>query len=146
MVNKVLIGVVAVGVLLIAGAAFFLFSPPGPAVAYAESVPADTRGANAALLGALHNGGIDDPFVDISPAQVYVAYQLPQGFDSTVMQRYVIGASADASPTSSKIISVQYVGGKPKLAWTVQTADFKAYVRGELTVDQFEAKIQKQNF
>ena len=43
------------------------------------------------------------------------------------------------------IVVVQFENDQAKTSWTVATDDVKAFVRGEITGEQLEAKIQKQN-
>ncbi|MFA6035913.1 MAG: hypothetical protein WC759_03070 [Candidatus Micrarchaeia archaeon] len=137
-------GIVAVVVvLLVVGALFFLSQPGAPAQEYTEQVPQDYRSQNANLGGALYAGGIVDPFIDIDSEHAYVAYELPQGYDADMAQRFVIGAAADAAPTVAQIIVTQYSSGKSKVQWTVQLSDFRAFMNAQLTTEQMEAKIQK---
>lgn len=131
---------------VVGAAAYFLLSGPTGGTAYVDQISVETRSQNANLLAALNSGGIVDPLVDVTEERVYVAYDLPEGADPETMQRFVIGSAADTAPTSGQIMALQYVGGAPKLLWTVQMADFAALMNGQLaTAEQLEAKVQKQN-
>lgn len=138
--------VIALVFLVAVGAAYFLLSGPTGGTVYVDQVSVDTRSQNANLLAALYSGGIVDPLVDVTEERVYVAYDLPDGADPETMQRFVIGSAADTAPTSGQVMALQYVGGAPRLLWTVQMADFVALMNGQLAnAEQFEAKVQKQS-
>jgi hypothetical protein len=87
---------------------------------------------------------------------VYVAYSLPAfAYDesgavdeaaATELQRFVVGAAADAAPTADRIVIVQYDGEEPLQSWDVRMADFDAFVAGDLTLDAFESRIQVERF
>ena len=133
---------------LIAAGAFIYFgatASPAEPQAYAEEVSLQERSANSAVFAALADGGIDSAMADVSAEQVYVAYDLPEGTDAEIMQRYVMGVAASAAGDSKMLAILQYQNEQPKLYWTVSTADFDAFVNGELTQEQLDAKIQKQN-
>jgi hypothetical protein len=130
--------------IILAGVAYFLFTPP-QTTEYKEEISLQTRSQNTQIYATLLSGGINDSFADVIKERTYVAYELPSGYNSTQTQRFVLGAAADTVlNTSEKIIVVQYINTTPKLAWTVQMSDFKAFVLGELTLDQLEAKIEKK--
>lgn len=130
-------------VAVIAVAGFFMLVQPDKEKPYSDEVSQQIRSQNANLLGALYSGGIVDPFVDIDDERVYVAYDLPDGQDSDIMQRFAIGASADAAPTVKKIVISQYQASKAKLIWSLSMADFKSFMNAQFTGDQLDAKIEK---
>ncbi len=153
--NTLILGAVAavVIVLVLVGGGLLLWlnsgAPPGTAVSassnYTDAAPLEFRSENANVYGALLGAGLNDSFVDIDETHAYVAYELPPNYTADIMQRYAIGAAAAAAPNTTSIVVVQYQGGIPVLAWTVSTEDFKAFERAEMTSDQLDAKIRKQN-
>lgn len=142
-VRKALKIAIVVLVLVVGGAAFFLTRPVTP-MEFDDDRTVDVRSLNTVLFAALLSGGIEDPFVDINNERVYVAYDLPAGSDADVAQRFVVGAAANTAPGAKSIVALQYVDEQPKLLWTVQMADFEAFMEQKITVDQLEEKIQKQ--
>jgi hypothetical protein len=143
---KTIIIFVIISIIVMVGAFYFLSQPTPPAKAYVEQAPQEFRSANANLGGALYSGGIADPFVDVTAERAYVAYELPAGYDSEMAQRFVIGAAADAAPTASQIIALQYSSGKPTLLWKINMSAFKAFMNAQLTTEQMEAKIEKKSY
>lgn len=142
--NKILLIGIIVVVVLVAGAAFFLFAEQPPAE---YNNPEENQAIlNTHLYATLTSGGIKDPFVDVSEQQAYVGYDLPDGFDSEVMQKFVVGAASAGAPGSQKIIAMQYIGGKATTMWTVANADVEAWVNGQMTDEQFGSKVEKKDF
>ncbi|MEM4255401.1 MAG: hypothetical protein QXR53_03675 [Candidatus Norongarragalinales archaeon] len=141
--NKLAIIAIVV-VLALAGAAYFLLFAQQGVAEYSD--PEEEQALrNTELYATLLGGGIQEPFVDVSEAQAYVAYELPEGFDSGVMQKFVIGAASASSQGSQKIIAVQYSGGNATTMWTVANADVEAWVNGQLNDEQFESKVEKKS-
>ncbi|MDE1798447.1 MAG: hypothetical protein KGH63_03510 [Candidatus Micrarchaeota archaeon] len=149
-----LIGAVLAAAIAIAlgiGAYFLFFSgaPSGQAVSaasnYTDAAPLEYRSENANVYGAMLGAGLNDSFVDIDESHAYLAYDLPSNYSSDIMQRYCIGLAAASAPQTTTIVVAQYRGGIPATVWTVATADFQAYERGEITSDQLDAKIEKQS-
>lgn len=137
--------IAAIIVIILVGIAYFLFSPI-QSTEYKDVVSLEARSQNTQIVAALISGGINDSFADVTGERTYVAYELPQGYNSTITQKFVVGATASAVlDTSDKIIVLQYVNSKPKLVWTIQMSDFKAFIVGDLTNDQFEKKIVQEN-
>ncbi len=137
--------IIAIIVILLAGVAYFLFSPI-QSTEYKDEVSLETRSQNTQIVAALSSGGINDSFADATDERTYVAYELPEGYNSTITQKFVVGAVASAIlDTSDKIVVLQYINSKPKLIWTVQMSDFKALIVGDLTNDQFEKRIIQEN-
>ncbi len=130
-------------VLVIAGAYFYVYAPGSD---YIEKVTLEERSDNTNLYATLLGAGIQDPFTDVNDQRVYVAYELPQGSDSDTMQRFVLGAAADADPNTQQIIVTEYVNDQPKTTWTVNMNDFKAFMNKQITEEQLDVKIQKQNY
>lgn len=142
---KAKIIVIAIILIILAGVSYFLFTPI-QGTEYKDEVSLQTRSQNTQIVAALISGGINDSFADVTGERTYVAYELPEGYNSTVTQKFVVGAVASAIlDTSDKIVVLQYINSKPKLVWTVQMSDFKAFIVGELTNDQFERKIMQEN-
>ncbi len=135
--------VVAVLAVIAIGAFLWITSPP-TLVEYSDPVSVEERSQNTGLMAALFSGGINDSLVDIDAERTYVAYALPGGTDADTMQRFVVGAAANAAPDTGKIVALQYVNDIPSVVWTVQLADFKAFMRGEITESQLDAKIEKK--
>ena len=139
------LAIIGAVILLIAGAAFILLSSPSVSE-YKDEISVAERSQNTNLAAALLSGGINDSLVDVTSERVYVGYGLPSGFDQDTTQRFVIGAAADASPESAKIVALQYLDGTPIIIWTVLMSDFKDYVNGVLTLEEFESRIQKKTY
>ena len=149
---KVLIAVVVI--LIIGGAGLLMLDVDLPQLLggavesdvpeYSDTVDLETRSQNTNLVAALMSAGIDDSFVDIDGDRVYVAYALPDGYDADTTQRFVIGAAANASPDSGKIVVTQYEGETANTIWTVQMNDFKSYMLDEITGEALDSKIEKQ--
>jgi hypothetical protein len=145
--------VVAVIVLVLLGAGLWLLMSSGtpssaPVTAssnYTDAASLEYRSENANVYGAMVGAGLNDSFVDIDESHAYIAYELPANYTSDIMQRFCIGAAAAAAPQTTTIVVAQYQGGIPAVVWTVATADFQAFERGELTSDQLDAKIEKQS-
>jgi hypothetical protein len=137
--------VAAVIVFGIAVIAFFFLAPATAApVEYTDPVNPDFKSQNTNLFAALYAGGIEDPFVDVDAERAYVAYELPSGADSDTMQRFAVGAAANAAPDVGKIVVVQYVGGTPSVSWTVQMSDFKEFMNAKITGEMLESRIEKK--
>ncbi len=137
--------VIAIFLILVAGVIYFLVGPM-QSTDYKDEVSLQTRSQNTQIVAALMSGGINDSFADVTEERAYVAYELPDGYNVTQTQRFVVGIAASAIlDTSKEIVVLQYVNSTPKLAWTVQMSDFKTFVRGELTIDQLEGKIKQEH-
>jgi hypothetical protein len=134
--------------LIAAGAFIFLASTGGSGEPqpYAEEVSLEQRSANAGVISALAAGGIDSAMADVSANQVYIAYDLPAGTDADIMQQFALGVAGSAAENSKNIVVLQYQDEKPKTAWTVSAADFDAFMRKQITAEQLDARIAKQNF
>ncbi len=141
--NKILIAVIVVIAVIAVGAYFFLFSSSGP-VELPVDLEAQQAEQNTGLYAALYSGGIQDPFVNIDETQAYVAYELPDGFDSDSMQKFVLGEAASAAPNSPKLVAVQYENEVAKSMWTVDTPAYDDWIAGKITDEQFDAKIEKK--
>jgi hypothetical protein len=149
--SKLIIGGV-VAVIIIAAAAFLLMQPPatGPEGGaddipdYTEEVDLETRALNTNLYASLVSAGFEDPFVDIDLERAYVAYDLPEGFEAEMAQRFVIGAAADAAFDVQQIIVAQYEDEVAQTVWTVEMDDFKAFMMDELSGEELDAKIVKE--
>lgn len=137
--------VIAIFLILVAGVIYFLVGPM-QSTDYKDEVSLQTRSQNTQIVAALMSGGINDSFADVTEERAYVAYELPDGYNVTQTQRFVVGVAASAIlDTSNEIVVLQYINSTPKLAWTVQMSDFKTFVRGELTIDQLEGKIKQEH-
>lgn len=138
--------------LMVLGALTVYLLSPTQATAYADPVDAETRSINAALFAALLVGGIEEPFVDVNAERVYVAYSISNltangsSQASDVYQRYVIGAAVDAAPQVQRIAVLQYVDRLPRTLWIADVADFFAYLQGEISAAELDARIQKVPF
>ncbi|MBI2077608.1 MAG: hypothetical protein HYT80_04440 [Euryarchaeota archaeon] len=149
--RKLAIALGSVGGLLVILLGFFLYLlQPVASVGFDDPVDAESRSTNTALYATLLAAGINDPFVDVDEARAYVAYVHPNATanesQQVVYQRFVIGAAADAAPDTRQIHVLMYVGKDPRILWTVAMSDVRAYLRGELDADGFDAKIAKQTF
>lgn len=135
------------GIVILLGVAFFVLASPSTPVPYPEDATVDYAPINSEIGGALVSGGIVDYMVDVQADRAYIAYELPEGQESDQMQRFAIGVTASAIADSGipTIVVVQFENSQAKTSWTVATNDVKAFVRGEITGDQLEAKIQKQD-
>lgn len=151
--RKVRVAVAVAALVVVAGVAAWLLSPI-PFQPYEDPVSAEHRSQNANLVAALFSGGIEDPFVDVDDERVYVAYALPDhAYDNATgvlnatvadqVQRFVVGASANAAPDVTEIVVTQYDGTDPLVVWVVQMEDFKAFVNTEIDLDEFEARIER---
>ncbi|VVB70503.1 Uncharacterised protein [uncultured archaeon] len=130
-------------VLIVAGAYFYAYAPASD---YVEKVSLEERSDNANLYATLLGAGIQDPFVDVNSDRVYVAYELPQGSNSDIMQRFVLGAAADANPNTQQLIVTEYVNDQPVTTWTLSMSDFKSFMTQKITEQQLDVTIQKQNY
>lgn len=117
---------------------------------YEDPVSADTAEQNTALAAALRAGGLDDPFVDVTAAQAYVGYEVPDdaagSAGPTDWQWFVLGAAADTVTTSDRVIAVQYEGDNAVLSWTVPLDALDAFAAGDMERDELEAQIDKRTF
>lgn len=137
--------VIAIFLILIAGMVYFLVGST-QSTDYKDEVSLQTRSQNTQIVAALMSGGINDSFADVTEERTYIAYELPDGYNATQTQRFVVGVAASAIlDTSNEIVVLQYINSTPKLAWTVQMSDFKTFVLGELTIDQLEGKIKQEH-
>lgn len=143
--NKLLIGVVVVLAIAVSAAYFFLAGSGGSAVpSEAPDSDSEAVGRNTVLYGALLAGGLVNPFASVDEKQAYAAYELPEGYDADVSQKYAFGAAASSAPQGGKIVVVQYVGSTAKKMWSGSSADVDAWASGELKDEQFEGKIEKK--
>ena len=150
--SRLIIGVVVVVILVIAAAFMLMPQPTGPGTeptaedipAYTEEVDLDSRAVNTNLYASLVSAGFEDPFVDVTAERAYVAYDLPEGMEADMAQRFVIGAAADAAFDVEQVIVTQYEGEAPVTVWTVNMEDFKAFMMDELSGEELDAKIVKE--
>ena len=145
---KIIIPVIVL-VIIIAAAYVLLMQPAAPGVdesvpVYEDEVDLDARAMNTDLFAALVSAGFEEPFVDITEERAYVAYDLPEGMEADIAQRFVIGAAADTAFDVPQIIVTQYQDEVPVTVWTVEMADFKDYMNNELSGEELDAKIVKQ--
>jgi hypothetical protein len=150
--------VVAAVVLVVAlvGAGLWLGGSTPDVVPTDEPVDAASRAQNTLLTNTLAAADVDVSLVDVTDERVYVAYSLPAfaydesgGVDETAateLQRFVVGAAADAAPTADRIVIVQYDGEEPRQSWDVRMADFDAFVAGDLTLATFEERIEIERY
>ena len=154
------VGLVILALLLIAvaGAAFWAMSPTKPKpfddTALATSEP------NTLAYGALVSLGIDGPLVSVPDGQhIQALYDLRrspadaawlQGMGSSGqpmspddLQRAAIGALAAALPDALDIEVEQLDNLTHRTTWKVAMNDVVAFFDGDLTVEQFEARITK---
>ncbi|HLD81483.1 MAG TPA: hypothetical protein VJA40_05775 [archaeon] len=140
--NLKLVALVVFGAALVLS--YFLFTS-AVVQEFKEDVDEETKTVNSQVYATLAAAGISEPFVDFDRERVYVAYELPEGFDSIATQRFVIGAAADATVGfAEKILAIQYEDDEPRLLWSVKVADVQAFVQEELSLEEFEARIEKQ--
>lgn len=157
-----LVAIVVLGVVIVA--LVLTFSQPNDYRSYEHPVSAETRTANSALMVTLARAGINESMADVTDERVYVAYTLPayaygNGSDvdgtngsevnattAVELQRFVVGAAVNAAPDVPRIVVLQYDGTDPRVAWDVQTSDFAAYVSGDLTLEEFESRIEITRF
>ncbi len=134
---------------LIAAGAFIYFgaaASPAEPEAYTEEVTLEEKSANGGVIATLASAGIESALADVSAEQVYIAYDLPQDMDADITQRYVMGIAASAGANSKNLVILQYRDEKPKVSWTVASEDFDSFIRDEITGDEFDSRIKKQEF
>src|SRR3989344_2158253 len=126
---------------LIAAGAFIYFGPAASSAepeAFTEEVTLEEKSANGGVIATLASAGIESALADVSAEQVYIAYDLPQGMDADITQRYVMCVAASAGADSKNLVILQYQDEKPKVSWTVASEDFDAFIRDEITGDEFD--------
>lgn len=150
--GKIGIAVVLVVVIVAAGLTAWL-TQPQELDPYHDPVSAETRVQNTVLYSSLRSAGINESLVDVNHERVYVAYSLPgYAYDAGTdrvnesiaieLQRFAVGVAADTAPTVDRLVILQYDGDDPRLLWKIQMDDFDALVAGDLTLQEFEGRIE----
>ena len=121
-----------------------------------EPVAADARATQTLVTSTLRSAEVNASLVDVTEERVYVAYSLPTyAYDETgavdepvaiELQRFAVGAAADAAPWVDRIVVVQYDGDSPVLLWEVPMTAFDSYVAGELSLGEFEDRIRAERY
>lgn len=157
------VGIVALAVVgVVLGGLLLTFNQPNGFATHEQPVSAETRASNSAIaLSLARGGGINRSLVDVTDERVYVAYELPayaytnatDGNATRVnettardVQRFVLGVAAGGAGDAPRVVILQYDGETPRLAWDVQLSDFAAYFRGDLTLEEFESRIDVTRF
>jgi len=144
--GKIVLVVALLAVLgLIAGGYLLYFSvtsiPAAPGEEFIEEfTEEDILEANELVFSALAAEGIEEAVVDIDGSTAWVVYDLPVGMSKEVSWFFVMGAVAGASDVSQ--ISLQaFDNDKPTEVVSVNAADIKALVEGDLSEEDFSARL-----